>query len=198
MSLREKYILKAVAVFCFLFLLCCFPAISCRAEQETVTLEVKDKGQPEYLTFLSGSNLSEDQKAFEDHIRVLLFISLDDIQRGIASVPVYMAGRRKFFSDTGWADYETYVTKQKEILDSKKKDYDHPQVKGLIIDGSQAYNEDGDTKHFTARVSYCYSSSDSYGCAADEYSLDVGYKGTDEVPQEIVIESWRVVWQEVP
>src|SRR5688500_3063886 len=56
--------------------------------------------------------------AFECEIEKLLQVSADDTFRGEGSAPLNIEGRKKFFSEEGWRQYQAYIASQKKYLKS--------------------------------------------------------------------------------
>lgn len=144
------------------------------------------------ITTVFGSSMSEDKQAFEQHIVDLFYLSLDDVIRGIITQEIDMSGRKKYFSDAGWMEYQKYVSDHKEILQSKVGVYAHPQVMASLGYGTQEYSKNQNLEYFKAAIGFCYSSFDNYSCGDEQYKINLSVTGDFENPEAMIIEKWLV------
>lgn len=162
-----------------------------RSSQDSSSKQAHSE-QPDYLKVMLGVAIEPAKQPFEDHIAALTFVSLDNIKRGIGFLEIDIAERKKLFSEEAWSEYQNFVSSQKNLLSSKKDQYEHPQAYARFRYGTQTYETKEGQHKFTSEINFCFSSSDSYDCKNDKYILEVYTEGAFESPSHMIIHSWRL------
>ncbi|PCJ03168.1 MAG: hypothetical protein COB14_00090 [Alphaproteobacteria bacterium] len=142
-----------------------------------------------------GLAVSSDKQKFENHVRRLLFVSLDDINRGRTSRPIDMEEIRQFFTEKGWVSYMKYLTAHKKYLQEKKVVYEHTQVMARFLYDSQMYSENGAGYLFEVEGNFFYASYDAFDYHGDEFDLKLSVEGDFQEPSDMKIDNWQVTFR---
>lgn len=136
---------------------------------------------------------AEDRIALESRVLGLLFISADDIDRaGLSSqTAIDMQGRRKYFSEDGWQQYQKYVAAQKRRLIEAQGTSARPlKVHSELVDGTRKFKTMGDERDFMAEGIFL-DGADSTLSRSDAFKMHIGYAPAG-ASGEVLINTWSV------
>jgi|GEM_PF-4592728 len=143
-----------------------------------------------------GSSAKPWKQTFENSVRDLLFVSLDDKEHGFITRHIDMAHRASLFDRQGWMEYQAYAAEQKIILRKRAALlWPTPQSIGMLIEDSRDYDRQlrGDTI-FNSEGHFCYGAqTNAYACDEARFKLRVWLSGDVQKP-DFKILGWSVQW----
>jgi hypothetical protein len=145
---------------------------------------------------VSSACFKNNYNAFECELEKLLQISADDILRGEGGKSkLDIEGRKKFFSEGGWKQYQDFVASHKVYLKSKPfRDGGTPwHSQAGFTRGSQKYGaERNGLKNFSAEGMFSSATYDSYS-DHKPFKIEISYsEKKTESGDKFLIEKWQL------
>lgn len=159
-------------------------AAECAAAEQTIQLQ---SGKTYVIS-------KSDKEGFEKKILELMYVAIDDTARGSrGNHKVDMLARKQYFTEKGWGEYQTYVSKMKDSFQlSEYKGM--KSVYGSLFPGTQNYERwYGDNLGFAAIGYLGYADADVVNYDAAVVEFNIAFTPQEPAkPESILIDTWRI------